>query len=99
VADAELPALEDAEADLSSAEAVEAAETTKKPARRRGAARPRRRPPAKANEAEAKPTVQEHVVRTGSADRHLASDDPVAPAPVSRPRSFRDLDAIPDDFD
>jgi hypothetical protein len=78
---------------------MEAAQPAKKPSRRRGGARPRRKPPAKANEAESKATVQEHVVRTGSADRHLASDDPVAPAPVSRPHSFRDLDAIPDDFD
>jgi ribonuclease E len=39
------------------------------------------------------------VVRTGSADKHMADDEPVIPQPVSRPRSFRDLDAIPDDFD
>jgi ribonuclease E len=40
------------------------------------------------------------VVRTGSADKHLVSDDePVAPQPASRPRSYRDLDAIPDDYD
>ena len=36
---------------------------------------------------------------TGSADRHLASDEEIAPQPVSRPRSRRDLDAIPDDWD
>jgi hypothetical protein len=39
------------------------------------------------------------VVRTGSADKHLASDEPVAPQPASRPHSYRDLDAIPDDYD
>jgi len=39
------------------------------------------------------------VVRTGSADKHLVSDEPVAPQPMSRPRSYRDLDAIPDDYD
>jgi hypothetical protein len=39
------------------------------------------------------------LTRTGSADRHLVSDEPVAPQPVSRPRSFRDLDSIPDDYD
>jgi ribonuclease E len=35
------------------------------------------------------------VIRTGSADRHLAADEVVN----IRPRSFRDLDAIPDDLD
>ncbi len=39
------------------------------------------------------------VVRTGSADKHLASDEPVAPQPATRPHSYRDLDAIPDDYD
>jgi ribonuclease E len=34
---------------------------------------------------------------TGSTDRHLAGDEPIAPQPVIRPRSYRDLDAIPDD--
>jgi ribonuclease E len=36
---------------------------------------------------------------TGSADRHLINDEPVAPQPVTRPRTYRDLDSIPDDFD
>jgi ribonuclease E len=39
------------------------------------------------------------LTRTGSADRHLINDEPVAPQPVSRPRTYRDLDSIPDDFD
>jgi hypothetical protein len=39
------------------------------------------------------------VVRTGSTDRHLISDEPVLPPPVSRPRTYRDLDHIPDDLD
>ncbi len=40
------------------------------------------------------------VVRSGSTDRHLVMDDiPVDPEPVRRPRSVRDLDAVPDDFD
>ena len=40
------------------------------------------------------------VTKTGSTDRHLVGDDePVMPQPLSRPRSYRDLDAIPDDFD
>jgi ribonuclease E len=36
---------------------------------------------------------------TGSTDKHLVSDEPIAPQPVHRPRSYRDLDSIPDDFD
>jgi ribonuclease E len=39
------------------------------------------------------------LTRTGSADRHLVRDEPVAPQPIQRPRSFVDLDSIPDDFD
>jgi hypothetical protein len=39
------------------------------------------------------------TIRTGSADKHLASDEPIAPQPMSRPRSNRDLDSIPDDYD
>ncbi len=39
------------------------------------------------------------VTRTGSTDRHLIHDDPVIPEPIHRPRSYRDLDQIPDDLD
>ncbi|HET6251916.1 MAG TPA: Rne/Rng family ribonuclease [Tepidisphaeraceae bacterium] len=39
------------------------------------------------------------VVRTGSSDRHLADEEPVLHEPVRRPRSHRDLDQIPDDYD
>jgi hypothetical protein len=39
------------------------------------------------------------VVKTGSTDRHLMSDEPVLPQPVQRPRTYRDLDHIPDDMD
>jgi hypothetical protein len=39
------------------------------------------------------------VVRTGSTDKHLIHDEPVLPDPPRRPRSYRDLDAIPDDVD
>jgi hypothetical protein len=39
------------------------------------------------------------VQRTGSTDRHLLHDEPVLPQPLSRPRSYRDLDQIPDDLD
>jgi ribonuclease E len=47
------------------------------------------------------PAIQPvQVVRTGSADKHLATDEPIAPSsPPSRPHSYRDLDAIPDDYD
>jgi ribonuclease E len=39
------------------------------------------------------------LTRTGSADKHLVHDEPVAPQPQQRPRTYRDLDTIPDDFD
>jgi len=56
---------------------------------------PKRTPPKKA----AAPVVEAPVVKTGSADKHLASDDPIEPQPVTRPRSYSDLDDIPDDYD
>lgn len=44
--------------------------------------------------------AEEPIVRTGSTDRHyVATETPVDPEPVRRPRSYRDLDAIPDDLD
>jgi len=39
------------------------------------------------------------AIRTGTADKHLVQDEPIAPQPISRPRSHRDLDSIPDDYD
>jgi len=39
------------------------------------------------------------VQRTGSSDRHLIHDEPILPEPLPRPRSYRDLDQIPDDLD
>ncbi|HEX2972901.1 MAG TPA: Rne/Rng family ribonuclease, partial [Tepidisphaeraceae bacterium] len=44
----------------------------------------------------APPTI---VVRTGSTDRHLMREDAIEPPPISRPRTYRDLDHIPDDLD
>ena len=38
-------------------------------------------------------------MRTGSTDRHLMHDEPVMDEPVRRPRSYRDLDQIPDDME
>jgi hypothetical protein len=70
-----------------------------------GRAAPKRVPPkkksAKADEEKAPEAEipQPAVVRTGSADKHLISDEPVIPQSVSRPRSYSDLDAIPDDYD
>lgn len=37
-------------------------------------------------------------VRTTS-DKHLADDEPIDPQPLRRPKSYGDLDAIPDDLD
>jgi hypothetical protein len=39
------------------------------------------------------------VVKTGSADKHLADDEPVDPQPSRRPRKGYDLDEISDDYD
>jgi len=61
--------------------------------------RPRRRPPVPEPPRQLPPVPDQPVVRTGSTDRHLASDEPVIPQPISRPRSYRDLDEIPDDFE
>jgi hypothetical protein len=75
---------------------------------RRGGTRtpPRRIPPTQQARQQAsassssQPVAQPaDVVRTGSTDKHLASDEPVAPQSLPRPRSYRDLDAIPDDYD
>jgi ribonuclease E len=52
-------------------------------------------PPQDEPRAREEPTL----TRTGSADHHLVRDEPVAPQPVIRPRSHRDLDSIPDDYD
>jgi ribonuclease E len=70
---------------------------------------PKRIPPKKrkaAAEPEVEVNIASAVVPTGSADKHLvgndepmADDEPVTPQPLSRPRSYRDLDAIPDDYD
>jgi hypothetical protein len=66
---------------------------------------PKRTPPAKSAASESSSskavTVADDapVVKTGSTDKHLADDEPVEDAPVSRPRRRYDLDAIPDDFD
>jgi hypothetical protein len=39
------------------------------------------------------------VVKTGSTDRHIVDDEPIESPPISRPRTYRDLDALPDDMD
>ncbi len=44
-------------------------------------------------------SVSPATVRTGSTDRHLMQDEPVLPQPLTRPRTYRDLDSIPDDLD
>jgi ribonuclease E len=60
----------------------------------------RRKPPAVGEEAVATPAG---VVATGSVDTHLADgetgDETIDPPPLPRPRSYSDLDAIPDDYD
>jgi hypothetical protein len=39
------------------------------------------------------------AARAPGSDRHLVRDEPVLPQPIHRPRTYRDLDTIPDDFD
>lgn len=56
-------------------------------------------PQAPAPQPRPAPAPQPPVKRTGSTDRHLLHDEPVLPQPISRPRSYRDLDQIPDDLD
>lgn len=53
-------------------------------------------PPPRQDRPNPAPPPKINVVRTGSADKHLADDHPVDHAPVSRPRSYRDLDELPD---
>jgi outer membrane biosynthesis protein TonB len=94
------PATKDSEGEVPAAESEEAPAPKPKRAKKAAPARKstRRTPPAKSAGGSA--TVAETVLPTGSSDKHLINDDvPVDPEPVSRPRSYRDLDAIPDDFD
>ena len=83
-----------------------------KPRRRRRGGRGRGRSKRAAPNAEAGKTPLEtaaasaenpepvpSVVRTGSTDRHLIEDEPAYSPPARRPRTIRDLDSIPDDFD
>ncbi|HEY2589267.1 MAG TPA: Rne/Rng family ribonuclease [Tepidisphaeraceae bacterium] len=84
-----------------------------KPKRRRGTrgGRGRTKKKATAKDAEAEtaepaaaaesmaPAPEPAPVRTGSTDRHLIEDEPAFTPPVRRPRSARDLDSIPDDYE
>jgi ribonuclease E len=104
--DAVAPAEETIAEETPAVEAVEE-KPAKAPRRKPAAAttarkpRPSRKAPAVVAEPErqAEP-VAAPIVRSGSTDRHLVIDDiPIDPEPVRRPRSARDLDAVPDDFD
>ncbi len=60
------------------------------------------REPAQSREPVRRPAPQRippPVVRTGSTDRHIVDDEPIDSPPPSRPRSYRDLDELPDDLD
>jgi hypothetical protein len=70
------------------------------PQRSQPAAQPQSPPrPALPDDRAPRAAEAKTLTRTGSADRHLIHDEPVAPQPVSRPKTYRDLDSIPDDFD
>jgi len=81
--------------------AVKVAKPAKPAASAKG--RKKKSPTKSARKSAAEPggatAVAPAVVRTGSTDRHLIEDEPVLPQPARRPRSVRDLDSIPDDFD
>jgi hypothetical protein len=61
--------------------------------------------PAKRGEKKSESPVAETIVRTGSTDRHQlivdeSDEEPLVPSPAApRPRTYRDLDEIPDDLD
>jgi ribonuclease E len=62
--------------------------------------------PSKRSERKTETPVVEPLVRTGSTDRHQliieeSDEEPLVPSPavVRRPRTYRDLDEIPDDMD
>jgi ribonuclease E len=58
---------------------------------------PQRTPPVREPQPAPKKVISlPPVVKTGSTDRHLADDLPVLHEPLPRPRSRRDLDALPD---
>ena len=77
-----------------------ATRSRRKPASKKEPAQPKEKEAAEPREGDA-PAAEEApaIVRTGSTDRHLIEDEPAFPQPVRRPRSARDLDHIPDDFD
>jgi ribonuclease E len=90
--------------------AAKPARAAKAPAKKAPPRRtPKRTPPKKSFSAkEEAPADQSRaaaadaipVVRTGSADKHLADDEPVDPSPAPRrPTRRYDLDEIPDDYD
>jgi len=69
-------------------------------------AQPSPQPPAPsaalpAGQTSAPPAEPQRQASRGSmpADRHLVHDEPVMPQPLPRPRTYRDLDSIPDDFE
>lgn len=70
--------------------------------KRGAAAEPERQSSAnpQAEKSASAPAIAEApIVRTGSTDKHLHDEEPVLHEPVRRPRSYRDLDHIPDDYD
>lgn len=63
-----------------------------------------RRSTRKTNVETVETPVPEVIVKTGSTDRHQlileeSDDEPLIPSPGRRPRTYRDLDEIPDDLD
>ena len=65
----------------------------------RKASTSRRKKPSKEDGGESAGKSKASAARPTSTDRHLIEDEPILPEPLHRPRSVRDLDSIPDDFD
>jgi ribonuclease E len=83
---------------------VRGQEPSDEPQRARSNSRSRQSPAAPSPQRTPPPRVAEPpapVVRTGSTDKHLIpdeeEDEPLVSEPVRRPRSYRDLDALPED--
>ena len=68
------------------------------------AAKPSRRSSRTAKVEKVETPIPESIVRTGSTDKHHlileeSDEEPLVPSPGRRPRTYRDLDEIPDDLD
>lgn len=104
---------EAAESSAESSEAAPSEDAEEKPKRRRGGSAAKKPSRSRSGKAEAESQASSApaasastpapastpFIKSGSTDKHLNDEEPVHHEPVRRPRSYRDLDAIPDDYD